>query len=84
MNRHIIGRVIVTLATAVIVVSSSTPAGASVQVAGDPQRLPKVFFDMELGGEPIGRIIFELHSDAAPKTAENFRALSTGEKGYGV
>nr|WP_089210147.1 peptidylprolyl isomerase [Streptosporangium subroseum] len=74
---------IVTLTTAVVVVSPSASAGASAQVAGDPQRLPKVFFDMELGGKPIGRIIFELRSDVAPETAENFRALSTGEKGYG-
>lgn len=44
---------------------------------------PKVFFDMEVGGEDAGRITFELRSDVAPKTAENFRALCTGEKGFG-
>lgn len=42
-----------------------------------------VFFDMEVGGEDIGRITFELRSDVVPKTAENFRALCTGEKGFG-
>jgi len=45
--------------------------------------LPKVFFDMEVGGEPVGRILFELRSDVAPKTVENFRALCTGETGIG-
>mmetsp|Transcript_7400 Transcript_7400/g.8990 ORF Transcript_7400/g.8990 Transcript_7400/m.8990 type:complete len:220 (+) Transcript_7400:48-707(+) len=45
--------------------------------------LPKVFFDMEIGGTPAGRIEFLLRSDHVPKTAENFRALCTGEKGYG-
>merc|ERR1711861_87769 len=44
---------------------------------------PVVFFDMEIGGAPAGRIEFELFSDVTPKCAENFRALCTGEKGVG-
>jgi cyclophilin family peptidyl-prolyl cis-trans isomerase len=44
---------------------------------------PKVFFDMEVGGEDAGRITFELRADVAPKTAENFRQLCTGEAGFG-
>ncbi len=43
----------------------------------------RVFFDITVGGEAAGRIVFELHSDIVPKTAENFRALCTGEKGTG-
>mmetsp|Transcript_12707 Transcript_12707/g.16517 ORF Transcript_12707/g.16517 Transcript_12707/m.16517 type:complete len:492 (+) Transcript_12707:95-1570(+) len=42
---------------------------------------PKVFFDIEIGGEAQGRIEMELFKDTVPKTAENFRALCTGEKG---
>jgi cyclophilin family peptidyl-prolyl cis-trans isomerase len=42
---------------------------------------PRVYFDMELGGEPVGRIVMTLYADVAPRTAENFRALCTGEKG---
>ena len=44
---------------------------------------PKCFFDMTTDGDPAGRLVFELHADVVPKTAENFRALCTHEKGYG-
>ncbi|ORX34838.1 cyclophilin-like domain-containing protein [Kockovaella imperatae] len=43
--------------------------------------LPRTFIDFEVGGEPKGRVVFELFADRVPKTAENFRALCTGEKG---
>ncbi|XP_062406049.1 peptidyl-prolyl cis-trans isomerase D [Sardina pilchardus] len=44
---------------------------------------PRVFFDVDIGGERVGRIVFEVFADVVPKTAENFRALCTGEKGIG-
>ncbi|KAJ3692784.1 hypothetical protein LUZ60_011879 [Juncus effusus] len=44
---------------------------------------PQVFFDMTIGGAPAGRITMELYADCVPRTAENFRALCTGEKGAG-
>ncbi|KAJ1451239.1 cyclophilin-like domain-containing protein [Pelagophyceae sp. CCMP2097] len=42
---------------------------------------PIVFFDISIGGEPIGRMTIELRADLAAVCAENFRALCTGEKG---
>lgn len=44
---------------------------------------PRVFMDIHIGDEAAGRIVFELFKDEVPKTAENFRALCTGEKGIG-
>lgn len=43
----------------------------------------KVFFDIAINGAPAGKITFELFDDVVPKTAANFRALCTGEKGFG-
>mmetsp|Transcript_7396 Transcript_7396/g.14683 ORF Transcript_7396/g.14683 Transcript_7396/m.14683 type:complete len:166 (-) Transcript_7396:503-1000(-) len=45
--------------------------------------LPVVFMDVEIAGEYAGRVEIELRSDVCPKTAENFRCLCTGEKGFG-
>ena len=44
---------------------------------------PKVYFDVTIDDKPAGRITLELFDDVTPKTAENFRALCTHEKGFG-
>merc|ERR1711878_172095 len=44
---------------------------------------PRVYFDLSAGNQKLGRVTFELRADVAPKTAENFRQLCTGEPGFG-
>jgi cyclophilin family peptidyl-prolyl cis-trans isomerase len=45
--------------------------------------IPTMFFDITANDEPLGHVSFELFADQVPKTTENFRALSTEEKGFG-
>lgn len=49
----------------------------------DEKKNPRCFMDITIGDKPAGRIVVELRADVVPKTAENFRALCTGEKGFG-
>lgn len=43
----------------------------------------KVFFDITIGGKPLGRITMGLFGSIVLKTAENFKKLCTGEMGFG-
>jgi len=47
------------------------------------ERNPQVYMEIHIGGQNVGRVEIELFANVVPKTAENFKALCTGEKGVG-
>ncbi|RSH81698.1 Peptidyl-prolyl cis-trans isomerase B [Apiotrichum porosum] len=53
---------------------------APAQAAKGPVITNKVYFDIEHGGKPLGRVVMGLYGKTVPKTVENFRALCTGKK----
>ncbi|XP_034407909.1 peptidylprolyl isomerase Fa isoform X1 [Cyclopterus lumpus] len=62
----------------------STPGVVAARLfSSGPAKNPVVFLDIEADSEPLGRITIELNADVVPKTAANFRALCTGEPGFG-
>jgi hypothetical protein len=72
----------------------SKPAATSKPASSSAVSNPIVYFDISLGGVMAagkavggtlaGRLEMTLRADVVPKTAENFRALCTGEKGKGL
>ncbi|HTN03046.1 MAG TPA: peptidylprolyl isomerase [Planctomycetaceae bacterium] len=65
------------------VAASAAALAASALAQAADTKLPRVFLEVSADDKLLGKIVIELRSDVVPKTAENFRALCTGEKGFG-
>lgn len=65
-----------------LVLTDETAATIDVKVDA-PKVTSRCYLDVSIGGEPARRLDIELYGEVAPKAAENFRCLCTGEKGFG-
>ena len=66
-----------------LVASVCLLASAVVKADAEPTVTHKVYFDIEMGGKPAGRVVMGLYGEDVPKTVANFLALAEGSRGFG-
>ncbi|XP_060795112.1 peptidyl-prolyl cis-trans isomerase F, mitochondrial isoform X1 [Neoarius graeffei] len=70
-------------ARAVALIARRVQCGVGGARASSSSTNPLVFLELAADSQPLGRVTLQLNADIVPKTAENFRALCTGEHGFG-
>ncbi|KAG0215921.1 Peptidyl-prolyl cis-trans isomerase B [Mortierella sp. GBA30] len=68
---------------ALVFIMAIVVLAVTAQASKGPVITNKVYFDIEQGGEPVGRIVIGLFGKTVPDTAKNFLELSKGTHGFG-